>query len=212
MNIEKYGVACALIHYTKQGIYLSERLGSYETGKFACPGGMVDDTDASHEDAILRELREETGLDIDIKRLVKAPFVSEHIGGKSDFTVWYFVFLTDDEVPMNMEEKKHGDWKLHSFQDIEEMPLMVSTTDVIAYLKKSIVPRVELKFMVVPEQLRDMAYVPHAVKVKIIDPEAIFLLGILGESGRKLVEAGIEFYFAGDLAKKLIEKKIAIEV
>ncbi len=66
--------------------------------------------------------------------------------------------------------------------------------------------------MVVPEQLQSLAYVPNAVKIKIIDPEAIFLMGILGESGRKLVEAGIEFYFEGSLAKKLIEKQIAIEV
>jgi hypothetical protein len=72
--------------------------------------------------------------------------------------------------------------------------------------------KVELKFMVVPEQLQSLAYVPNAVKIKIIDPEAIFLMGILGESGRKLVEAGIEFYFEGSLAKKLIEKQIAIEV
>ncbi len=64
--------------------------------------------------------------------------------------------------------------------------------------------------MVVPEQLKELAYVPDAIRVKIIDPEAIFLLGILGESGRKLVEAGVEFYFEGSLAKKLIRKKIAV--
>lgn len=72
--------------------------------------------------------------------------------------------------------------------------------------------KVKLKFMVVPEQLEKFAYVPNKVKVKIIDPEAIFLMGILGESGRKLVENGIEFYFEGRLAKKLIEKSIAVEV
>jgi hypothetical protein len=56
------------------------------------------------------------------------------------------------------------------------------------------VKKIELKFMVVPD----------AVRVKVVDPEAIFLLGILGESGRKLVEAGVEFYFEGQLAEKLI--------
>lgn len=66
--------------------------------------------------------------------------------------------------------------------------------------------------MVVPDQLEKLAYVPDAVKVRIIDAEAIFLLGILGESGRKLVEHGIEFYFEGKLARNLIEKKIAVEV
>jgi hypothetical protein len=66
--------------------------------------------------------------------------------------------------------------------------------------------------MVVPEQLSKMAYVPNAIRVKIIDPEAIFLTGLLGESGRRLVKAGVEFYFEFRLARKLIEKKIAVEV
>ena len=68
---------------------------------------------------------------------------------------------------------------------------------------------VKLKFMVVPEELEKRAYVPNRVKVKIIDPEAIFLTGILGESGRKLVENGVLFYFEKSLANKLIKKKIA---
>lgn len=72
--------------------------------------------------------------------------------------------------------------------------------------------KVKLKFMVVPEQLAKMAYVPKAIKIRIIDADAIFLLGILGESGRKLVKHGIEFYFEGKLAKNLIKKGIAIEV
>ena len=57
-----------------------------------------------------------------------------------------------------------------------------------------------------------MCYVPNAIKVKIVDPEAIFLLGILGESGRKMVKRGIPFYFEGKLAKKLIDKEIAKRV
>lgn len=68
---------------------------------------------------------------------------------------------------------------------------------------------IELDFMVVPEKLRELAYVPDAVRCKVIDPEAIFLTGILGESGRKLVAAGVEFYFTRKLAEKLIEKGIA---
>lgn len=74
--------------------------------------------------------------------------------------------------------------------------------------------------MIVPELLATKAYVPNSVRVKIVDPEAIFLMGILGESGRKLVKAGIELYVSNkkwpgetkSLAQKLIEKKIAVEV
>ncbi len=72
--------------------------------------------------------------------------------------------------------------------------------------------KVKLKFMVVPELLNNLAYVPNKVRVKIIDPEAIFLLGILGESGRELVKAGVEFYFERKLADKLIQKEIAIKI
>lgn len=72
--------------------------------------------------------------------------------------------------------------------------------------------KVKLQFMVVPEQLQMLAYVPNKVRVKIIDPEAIFLTGLLGESGKRLVKAGVEFYFTKKLANKLIEKKIAIKV
>lgn len=68
---------------------------------------------------------------------------------------------------------------------------------------------VELQFMVVPELLASMAVVRDPVRVKIVDPEAIFLTGLLGESGRKLVAAGVEFYFTKPLAEKLIAKGIA---
>jgi hypothetical protein len=69
--------------------------------------------------------------------------------------------------------------------------------------------KVRLAFMVDPVALAELAYVPNPVKVKIVDPEAIFLMGILGESGRKLVEAGVLFYFEEALAQKLIAKGIA---
>ena len=72
--------------------------------------------------------------------------------------------------------------------------------------------KIKLSFMVVPEELTKMCCVPNAIKVKIVDPEAIFLLGILGESGRKMVKRGIPFYFEGKLAKKLIDKEIAKRV
>jgi hypothetical protein len=72
--------------------------------------------------------------------------------------------------------------------------------------------KVELDFMVVPEELAKLAYVPDPVRVKVVDPDAIFLTGILGESGRKLVAGGVEFYFTRKLAEKLIARGIAVEM
>ena len=69
--------------------------------------------------------------------------------------------------------------------------------------------KVKLTFMVDPKELAEKAYIENPVKVKIIDAEAIFLTGILGESGRKLVEGGLTFIFEKELAEKLISKGIA---
>jgi hypothetical protein len=70
---------------------------------------------------------------------------------------------------------------------------------------------VKLDFMVVPEELSRRAIVPDAVRCRVVDPNAIFLTGILGDSGRKLVEGGIDFYFTRKLAERLILAGIAVE-
>jgi len=74
------------------------------------------------------------------------------------------------------------------------------------------VRKIKLTFMVVPEFLETHCFIENPVKVKVIDPEAIFLTGILGESGRKMVKAGIPFYFEKKLAQKLIKKGIAKKI
>lgn len=70
--------------------------------------------------------------------------------------------------------------------------------------------KVKLQFMVDSEELKERAYVENPIRIRIIDPEAIFLLGVLGESGRKMVKAGLCFYFEKKLAMKLIDKGIAV--
>lgn len=128
------GVACVLLHSNLGGVYLSERLGSYETHKFACPGGMYEYDDLNFVVAIQRELREETGLNIDHTRICDVFYTSEHIGGKSDMTFWFYVKLTENEIPLNLEPHKHGNWKFYTFEDALKLPLMVSTEDVLRKL------------------------------------------------------------------------------
>ena len=72
--------------------------------------------------------------------------------------------------------------------------------------------KVKLDFMLAPEELRDKCYVPDPVRIRVIDPDGIFLTGMLGESGRKMVEAGLEFLFTRRIAEKLIANKIAVSV
>ena len=65
--------------------------------------------------------------------------------------------------------------------------------------------KVELRYMVVPEELRKNAYVVDAVKVRILATGTLVDMGFLGESGKKLADAGLSFYFNGKDAQELIE-------
>jgi len=72
--------------------------------------------------------------------------------------------------------------------------------------------KVKLNFMVVPSQLERFAFVPNRIRCRIINPESAILDSILGESGKRLAKAGIEFYFTNKLAKELIEREIVIKI
>jgi len=68
----------------------------------------------------------------------------------------------------------------------------------------------ELKFMVWPLRLYIANfYISEPVEVVFTDAEKIFLMGILGESGRKFVNNGVPFSFSKELADKFIEWGIA---
>jgi len=72
--------------------------------------------------------------------------------------------------------------------------------------------KVKLRYMVVPEELRDNAYVADAVKVRITNVEALVCMGFLGESGAKLADAKIPFYFEESDARELIDEGLAEEL
>lgn len=129
----KIGVACVLLDQDNC-VWLSQRLGPYETGKYACPGGMVEPTDKSDVDAIQREVAEETGINIEDTGWFERSITSYHLGGKSDITQWFILKLFAHEKPSNMEPSKHGDWKKYTLEDAKELPLMISTNDVLSVL------------------------------------------------------------------------------
>lgn len=70
--------------------------------------------------------------------------------------------------------------------------------------------KTKLRFMVDPDFLKNHAYVENGIKILITDPDSIFITGILGESGRKMILDGAIFIFEPDLAKKLILNKVAV--
>lgn len=72
--------------------------------------------------------------------------------------------------------------------------------------------KVELRYMVVPEELRDNAFVPDAVKVRILESGTLADMGILGQSGKRLADAGLSFYFESTEAKRLINEGLVEEI
>ena len=69
--------------------------------------------------------------------------------------------------------------------------------------------KLQLDFMVDPEYLSSHCEVEDAVRIVFSDPEAVFITGILGESGRRMVLAGFPFIFKRTLAEKFIRLGIA---
>ena len=69
--------------------------------------------------------------------------------------------------------------------------------------------KVKLKFMVDPDYLKCNTFIDDPVRCVVTDPEAVFLMGILGDSGREMVKAGFPFYFERPLAEKLIKAGFA---
>lgn len=64
--------------------------------------------------------------------------------------------------------------------------------------------KIKLQFKVDPDYLRDNTIV--------IDPESIFITGILGESGRRMIRDGAPFIFTRTLAEKLISHGVAKKI
>jgi len=71
--------------------------------------------------------------------------------------------------------------------------------------------KVKLKFRVDPDYLKNNTVVEDAVRIRFIDPDKVFVLGLLGESGRTMMLNGAIFEFERSQAKWMIEQKIAVE-
>lgn len=72
--------------------------------------------------------------------------------------------------------------------------------------------KLELNFMVEPQELKEKAYVRDGIRVKIVDILGMKEQKLLGESGLRMAERGFTFIFQGDIAQKLLEKGIATKV
>jgi 8-oxo-dGTP diphosphatase len=132
-NMSKYGTAIIVQNPDETGLYLSERLGEHGTGKWACPGGMLNEGENIIEGAA-RELKEETGI-VRATGNFKYLRTTANAGQKSDFTHWVVTKLMPGETPKVIEPEKHKHWEFFTYDQALSKPLWLSTDSVVKDLK-----------------------------------------------------------------------------
>lgn len=126
---ENVGVCVVLIDKWTNKIYLAKRKGEYEKDRYCVPGGMVEPNE-DYASALIREVKEETGLQLKFPNL-QFVTIAKHNGGKSNYTVWFKYYLDSTAIPVNKEPDKHSDWVLFTKQDALQLPLMLSTRETL---------------------------------------------------------------------------------
>ncbi|MDD5182288.1 MAG: NUDIX hydrolase [Candidatus Nanoarchaeia archaeon] len=80
-------------------------------GKWHFPGGRVEPGEKP-EDAIVREMKEETGLDIEVKRFFDVMVLRQYVNNKRGVVVfaWYLVEPKDDKTAAPSDDLQEIKW------------------------------------------------------------------------------------------------------
>lgn len=70
--------------------------------------------------------------------------------------------------------------------------------------------RIRLKFKVLPRFLQDMTYVEDPVSIVFVNMGSPLVDMYLGQSGRRMAEAGFPFIFERKIAESLIKADVAV--
>lgn len=126
----EYTVCCALRVGKK--IYLSERINTAEfVGYWQWAGGEMEKRENSRI-AAQREVKEETGLELDIARFLYLGLITGDPTTKCCYV--YFVDLNEAEYPVRTEDKS-SDWVLVSYDDALKLNLMPGLAEMIAKIR-----------------------------------------------------------------------------
>lgn len=113
-KLPKIGVAVFILRDGK--ILMSERLKGNGAGTWGLAGGHLE-MGETFEECCKREVKEETGLDINEVRLLTA--VNKGIVASGDhYVTLFFVANNVDGTPLDLEPEKHGPWKWFPKNDI----------------------------------------------------------------------------------------------
>ena len=127
----KYTCACVLRCGKK--VWMSERLlTDCFAGYWQFAGGKCEDKE-NPIDAAVREVKEETNLDINVNRM---RYLDQITGDPSTYVCFvYYVDLNDVEIPMRIENL-NSDWVLLSYDEVLKKHLMPGIPQCIAKLRK----------------------------------------------------------------------------
>ncbi|ACB39722.1 NUDIX hydrolase [Pyrobaculum neutrophilum] len=132
--MERPVVAVAAAAVRGGEILLIKRKYPPSAGKWSLPGGHVE-LGEKLEEAVLRELKEETGLEGVVKRFLKPVEYIEREGGRVKYHFVILVYLV--EVADGAQPKASDDAEDAAFVPVEkalEMDLTKTTREVIDYL------------------------------------------------------------------------------
>lgn len=73
-------------------------------------------------------------------------------------------------------------------------------------------PPILVKFYVDPDELKNAVYIKHPVKLVITNIDNDIIRSLLGDTGLKLAERGLSFYFERDIAEQLINNSCAMYI
>ncbi len=107
----EFDIVGILIHYKKSFLLLKRALHKPQGGTWGAPGGKVEKRDKSLEAAIFRETGEETGIELDLQKLMYyKPFYVFHEGRYFIYHLYSYEVQEKPEIILEKGGHDASDW------------------------------------------------------------------------------------------------------